>query len=117
LWQALVKLVTGSSKENIGELRRTLQRGLETVRLTGNNHGIPLELVAKLAKTFMTRAGRARAFPAVDVPAPIMTDVLSVEQTEALETQAGRYWKTFLDMSNSGNRFTAPISGKFTHIF
>lgn len=81
------------------------------IRLTSNQHGIPLELVAKLALTFMARAGQARAFPAVDVPAPISTDVLSVQQTEALEVQAGRYWKVFLDMVSSGNRYTPPLHG------
>ena len=35
-----------------------------------------------------------------------------MEQTEALAVQAGRYWKAFLDMSNSGNRFTPSVSGR-----
>ena len=116
-WQAAVKLVTGSAKESLGDLRRTLQRGIDVVRLSGNQHGIPLELVAKLARTFMTRAGKARAFPPADVPAAIATEILSVDQTEALENQACRYWKAFLDMSSSGNRFTPRLSGNsFTTI-
>lgn len=110
-WQATVKLISGSAKEHLGELRRTMQRGLEVIRLTGNHHGIPPELVAKLARTFMSRACKARVFPTVDVPAPISTDVLSVEQTEALEIQSGRYWKVFLEMVSSGNRFIPPMSG------
>ena len=110
-WQAAIKLISGSAKENLSELRRTLQRGLEVIRLSGNQHGVPLELVAKLARTFMGRAGKSRAFPAVDVPAPIATDVLSVEQTEALESQATRYWKIFLEMTNTGNRYSPPLSG------
>lgn len=110
-WQAATKLIAGSAKESLAELRRTLQRGLEVIRLSGNHHGVPPELVAKLARTFMARAGKARPFPAVEVPTPIATDVMSVEQVEALETQAGRYWKVFLEMVNSGNRFTPPLSG------
>ena len=116
-WQSAIKLISGSAKENLGELRRTLQRGLEVIRLSANQHGCPLELVAKLARTFMTRAGKSRAFPAIDVPAPISTDVMSVEQTEALESQATRYWKTILEMANTGNRYTPPLSGKdFYHL-
>lgn len=115
-WQSAIKLITGSAKENLSELRRTLQRGLEVVRLTGNQHGVPLELVAKLARTFMARAGKSRVFPAIDVPAPISTDVLSVEQTEALESQATRYWKIFLEMANTGNRYTPPLSGKLVAV-
>lgn len=110
-WQSATKLIAGTAKENLGELRRTLQRGLEVIRLSGNHHGVPLELVAKLARTFMTRAGKARPFPAIEVPTPISTDVMSVEHTEALETQVGRYWKVFLEMVNSGNRFTPPLTG------
>lgn len=113
-WQATVKLISGSSKENLSELRRTLQRGLEVVRLTGNQHGVPLELVAKLARTFVARASKSRPFPAVDVPAPISTDVMTVEQTEALEGHATRYWKIFLEMANTGNRYTPPLSGNVT---
>ena len=111
-WQSAIKLISGSAKENLSELRRTLQRGLEVIRLSGNQHGIPLELVAKLARTFVARAGKSRVFPAVDVPAPISTDVMTVEQTEALESQATRYWKIFLEMANTGNRYTPPLSGK-----
>lgn len=114
-WQATVKLISGSAKEHLGELRRTMQRGLDVIRLTGNHHGIPPELVAKLARTFMARAGKARSFPTVDVPAPISTDVLTVEQTEALEIQSGRYWKVFLEMVSSGNRFIPPMSGIYNH--
>lgn len=109
-WQAVVKIITGSAKESIGELRRTVQRGLDVIRLSANNHGIPLELVAKLARTFMARAGKARSFPTVEVPAPISTDVLPVEQTVGLEAYAERYWEIFLEMSRSGNRFL-PTSG------
>lgn len=111
-WQSAIKLISGTAKENLSELRRTLQRGLEVIRLSGNHHGIPLELVAKLARTFMARAGKSRVFPAVDVPAPISTDVMTVEQTEALETQATRYWKIFLDMAKTGNRYTPPLTGR-----
>jgi hypothetical protein len=113
-WQSAIKLISGSAKENLSELRRTLQRGLEVIRLSGNQHGIPLELVAKLARTFVARAGKSRVFPAVDVPAPISTDVMTVEQTEALESQATRYWKIFLEMANTGNRYTPPLSGKLS---
>jgi len=109
-WQSVVKVITGSAKESIGELRRTVQRGLDVIRLSANNHGIPLELVAKLARTFMTRAAKARSFPPVEVPPSISTDILSVEQTEALEAYAGRYWKILIEMASSGNRFL-PTSG------
>ena len=75
-WSAALKLITGSAKENLGEMRRVLQRGLEVIRLSGNNHGVPLELVSKLARTFASRAAKARPFPTVEVPAPIDTNVL-----------------------------------------
>lgn len=110
-WQSAIKLISGTAKENLSELRRTLQRGLEVIRLSGNQHGIPLELVAKLARTFMARAGKSRTFPAIEVPAPISTDVMTVEQTEALEAQATRYWKIFLEMAKTGNRYTPPLTG------
>nr|CAG4642549.1 EOG090X078K [Evadne anonyx] len=110
-WQAVVKVITGTGNESMGELRRTIQRGLDVIRLSANNHGIPLELVAKLARSFMARAGKARSFPTVEVPPTISTDILSVVQTEALEACAGRYWKILLEMASSGNRFL-PTSGR-----
>lgn len=103
-WQAAMKLVSGSGKENLGEMRKTLQKGIEVIRLSGSNHGVPLELVVKLARTFAGQASKARKFPSVEVPAPISTDVLTVEQTEALEVQAARYWRAFMDMTQSSNR-------------
>jgi hypothetical protein len=75
-WSAAFQLITGSAKENLEQTRTVVQRGLEVIRLSGNNHGVPLELVSKLARTFAFRAAKARPFPTVQVPALIDTEVL-----------------------------------------
>ncbi|CAH1780686.1 unnamed protein product [Owenia fusiformis] len=50
-WTTAHKLSTDNARDGYFKLRQTLQRGLETIRLIGN-HGMDVQLVVHLAKTF-----------------------------------------------------------------
>jgi E3 SUMO-protein ligase RanBP2 len=45
---------TNQAKGDLGELRQTLQRGIEVVRVLGN-HGLDVKLIVNLAQTFEQR--------------------------------------------------------------
>jgi hypothetical protein len=45
---------TNQAKGDLGELRQTLQRGIEVVRVLGN-HGLDVRLIVHLAQTFEQR--------------------------------------------------------------
>lgn len=53
-WTAAYRVFTNQSKGDLGELRQTLQRGIEVVRVLGN-HGLDVKLVVHLAQTFEQR--------------------------------------------------------------
>lgn len=53
-WAAAYRVFTNQAKGDLGELRQTLQRGIEVVRVLGN-HGLDVKLVVHLAQTFEQR--------------------------------------------------------------
>jgi E3 SUMO-protein ligase RanBP2 len=53
-WTAAYKVYTNQAKGDLGELRQTLQRGIEVVRVLGN-HGLHIRLIVHLARTFERR--------------------------------------------------------------
>jgi E3 SUMO-protein ligase RanBP2 len=53
-WIAAYRVFTNQAKGDLGELRQTLQRGIEVVRVLGN-HGLDVKLVVHLAQTFELR--------------------------------------------------------------
>jgi hypothetical protein len=53
-WTAAYRVFTNQAKGDLGELRQTLQRGIEVVRVLGN-HGLDVKLVVHLAQTFELR--------------------------------------------------------------
>lgn len=53
-WVAAYRVFTNQAKGDLGELRQTLQRGIEVVRVLGN-HGLDVKLVVHLAQTFEQR--------------------------------------------------------------
>jgi hypothetical protein len=53
-WTAAYKVYTNQAKGDLGELRQTLQRGIEVVRVLGN-HGLDIRLIVHLARTFERR--------------------------------------------------------------
>lgn len=53
-WTAAYKVYTNQAKGDLGELRQTLQRGIEVVRVLGN-HGLDIRLIVNLARTFERR--------------------------------------------------------------
>lgn len=53
-WTAAYRVFTNQAKGDLGELRQTLQRGIEVVRVLGN-HGLDVKLVVHLAQTFEQR--------------------------------------------------------------
>ncbi|XP_034238546.1 E3 SUMO-protein ligase RanBP2-like isoform X2 [Thrips palmi] len=54
-WQNTYKLHSNKSRNDIGEVRMVVSRGLEVVRLLGN-HGMDVRLVVLLAKVFTEKA-------------------------------------------------------------
>jgi hypothetical protein len=53
-WTAAYRVFTNQAKGDLGELRQTLQRGIEVVRVLGN-HGLDIKLIVHLAQTFEQR--------------------------------------------------------------
>jgi hypothetical protein len=53
-WTAAYQVFTNQAKGDLGELRQTLQRGIEVVRVLGN-HGLDVRLIVHLAQTFEQR--------------------------------------------------------------
>lgn len=53
-WTAAYRVYTNQAKGDLGELRQTLQRGIEVVRVLGN-HGLDVKLIVHLAQTFEQR--------------------------------------------------------------
>jgi hypothetical protein len=53
-WTAAYRIYTNQAKGDLGELRQTLQRGIEVVRVLGN-HGLDVKLIVHLAQTFEQR--------------------------------------------------------------
>ncbi|PNF19022.1 hypothetical protein B7P43_G11805 [Cryptotermes secundus] len=84
-WAAAYRVFTNQAKGDLGELRQTLQRGIEVVRVLGN-HGLDVKLVVHLAQTFEQRASTmaARTEGSSDLP--------------AIEARASLYWTAALPL-------------------
>ncbi|XP_076322044.1 E3 SUMO-protein ligase RanBP2-like [Tachypleus tridentatus] len=88
-WKATYKLYANIAKEKLGELRRTLQRGLEVIRGVGN-HGMDVSLVVHLARLFTDQASELRSnVPSEDTNTEKMLDI---------EARASHYWTVALSM-------------------
>nr|CAD7394594.1 unnamed protein product [Timema cristinae] len=79
-WSAVYQIyMRQTSGDNVGELRLTIQRGLEVIRVNGN-HGLDVRLLVLLARVFHYRANALSA----------QTEV--VGEVPALEARAALYW-------------------------
>ncbi|XP_013778960.1 E3 SUMO-protein ligase RanBP2-like isoform X2 [Limulus polyphemus] len=88
-WKATYKLYANIAKEKLGELRRTLQRGLEVIRGVGN-HGMDVSLVVHLARLFADQASELRS--------NITSDDANTEKILDIEARASHYWTVALSM-------------------
>uniref|UniRef100_A0A2R5LK59 Putative nucleoporin n=1 Tax=Ornithodoros turicata TaxID=34597 RepID=A0A2R5LK59_9ACAR len=90
-WKAAYVLQSKSVKENLGDLRRVLQRGLEVVRGLGN-HGLDVRLVVQLARTFAAKSLEHK-------------ESGNEAKMQALEGRAALYWQLVISLleHNSGS--------------
>ncbi|ELT98927.1 hypothetical protein CAPTEDRAFT_229185 [Capitella teleta] len=88
-WKSAFMLCSNATAgADLGLLRRTLQRGLEVVRLIGN-HGLSLAMIIHLARTF-ERRGKAKQD--------------SEEEGDLLNARAYHYWKSALSLIDRWKR-------------
>uniref|UniRef100_T1IZQ7 Nuclear pore complex protein Nup153 n=1 Tax=Strigamia maritima TaxID=126957 RepID=T1IZQ7_STRMM len=83
-WSAAYRLFKNLAKENLADMRHTLQHGIEVVRALGL-HGIDVMLMVHLAETFAERARELKEQNNNDI-------------WRHLENRAAHYWKTVIAM-------------------
>ncbi|XP_076059826.1 E3 SUMO-protein ligase RanBP2-like isoform X4 [Oratosquilla oratoria] len=84
-WSTAYTLFTSHARQDLGKLRRILQRGLEVIRAVGN-HGIDLAMMAHLARCFSHWANLGKE------------DGSAASEVTALEERANHYWGQVLSM-------------------
>ncbi|XP_076059811.1 E3 SUMO-protein ligase RanBP2-like isoform X2 [Oratosquilla oratoria] len=84
-WSTAYTLFTSRARQDLGKLRRILQRGLEVIRAVGN-HGIDLAMMAHLARCFSHWANLGKE------------DGSAASEVTALEERANHYWGQVLSM-------------------
>ncbi|GLG99976.1 E3 SUMO-protein ligase RanBP2 [Gryllus bimaculatus] len=84
-WTAAHRVYTNQARGDLGEIRQTLQRGVEVIRVLGN-HGLDVRLIVQLARIFSERA----SVMATRSHAPM-------EMAE-VEARAAMYWTSALPL-------------------
>ncbi|EEC01207.1 ran-binding protein (RanBP), putative [Ixodes scapularis] len=103
-WSAAHQLHTNSAGEQLPELRRVLQRGLEVIRGIGN-HGLDLPLVVHLARTFAVRSSSKRE------------QCQDEDVCLSLEGRAALYWQLALSLLEAGSGPFASPRGPSRRLF
>ncbi|PSN43549.1 hypothetical protein C0J52_03693 [Blattella germanica] len=102
-WTAAHRVYTNQAKGDLGELRQTLQRGIEVVRVLGN-HGLDVKLIVQLARAFAERASTMAA----------RTE--GSNELSAIEARASLYWTSALPLLERLQRNQA-IRAPHTRLF
>ncbi|XP_067013935.2 E3 SUMO-protein ligase RanBP2 [Anabrus simplex] len=102
-WSAAYRVYTNQSRGDLGELRQTLQRGIEVVRVLGN-HGLDVRLIVQLARTFTDRASS------------MGTRTEASAELTAVEARASLYWTSAMPLLDRLQRNQA-IRSPHTRLF